>query len=334
MPSTQFTEQYTSPCLNRKAGAKVLTFFTTAKPFHGHSWRVQRNALASWKLVHPEAEVILFGDDEGAAEAARELGLRYEPYVERNEYGTKRLDYMFTTARALARHDILCYINCDIILMEDFRRALERVGTRHAQFLMVGRRWDVEMADSCDFTQENWRSQLQALALMRGVQRTPEWIDYFAFNRGLYGSSVPPFVVGRVHWDQWLVWKARASGQPVVDVSPVVIAVHQNHDYGYHPQGRLGVWHGLEAGQNHQLVQKGRHLRTIADATEVLHADGIRSNRKRYWSAAKRVAARGERFLLFDVLQPIAFFALGLTRPLRRALGLRGGALRRTRENA
>jgi hypothetical protein len=40
---------------------------------------------------------------------------------------------------------------------------------------------------------------------MRGVQRTPEWIDYFAFHRDLYGSSVPPFVIGRVHWDQCLV---------------------------------------------------------------------------------------------------------------------------------
>lgn len=311
----------------------MLTFFTTAKPFRGHIWRIQRNALASWTLMHPGVEVILFGDEEGAAETARELGLRHEPYVERNEYGTKRLDYMFTTARALARHDILCYVNCDIILMEDFRRALERVKARHEQFLMLGRRWDAEMPEPCDFTQANWRSQLQALALMRGVQRTPEWIDYFAFNRELFGSSLPPFVVGRVHWDQWLVWKARECKKPVVDVSPVVIAVHQNHDYGYHPQGRKGVWYGMEAGQNHQLAGGGRHLRTIADATEVLHASGLKSNRKRYWSAARRTAVRAERYLLFDVLQPMAFFVLGITRPLRRLLGMRSEALRRTRGN-
>ena len=42
-----------------------------------------------------------------AAETARELGLRFEPDVERNEYGTKRLDYMFSAARAIARHQIL-----------------------------------------------------------------------------------------------------------------------------------------------------------------------------------------------------------------------------------
>jgi hypothetical protein len=145
----------------------VLTFFTTAKPFQGHSWRIQRNALASWTLIHPSAEVILFGDEQGAAETAREPGLRHEPYVERNEYGTKRLDYMFSTARAIARLEILCNVNCDIILMEDFRHALERVKAGHSRFLMVGRRWDTEKPDLCDFSQANWRSQLQALALMR-----------------------------------------------------------------------------------------------------------------------------------------------------------------------
>jgi hypothetical protein len=43
---------------------------------------------------------------------------------------------------------------------------------------------------------------------------------------------------------------------------------------------------------------------------------------------------RAERYLLFDILQPMAFFLLGITRPLRRALGLRSETLRRTRGNA
>src|SRR5690348_16180649 len=98
----------------------MLTLFTTAKPFVGHSAIIQRNALKSWTLLHPNVEVILFGDDLGAAETARELKLRHEPFVRRSERGSKRLDYMFSTARAIAHHDILCYVNCDIILMDDF----------------------------------------------------------------------------------------------------------------------------------------------------------------------------------------------------------------------
>ena len=177
----------------------MLTLFTTAKPFLGHSAIIQRNALKSWTLLHSDVEVILFGDDAGAAETARALRLRHEPYVARSEQGSKRLDYMFSTARAVARHDILCYVNCDIILMDDFLRALKRVREQHTEFLMVGRRWDIEMPEPWDFQQASWRSRLQGVALMRGVQRSEEWIDYFAFSKGLYGASVPPLVVGRVH---------------------------------------------------------------------------------------------------------------------------------------
>jgi hypothetical protein len=114
----------------------------------------------------------------------------------------------------------------------------------------------------------------------------------------------------------------------------MVIAVHQNHDYGYHPLGKQGVWNDQQGGSNHRLTANGKHVRTIADATEVLCADGLKPNRGRYWSAAKRRYARGERFVLCDVLQPVAFFLLGITRPARHALGMRSGALRRSRENA
>jgi hypothetical protein len=313
----------------------MLTLFTTAKPFLGHSAIIQRNALTSWKLLHPNVEVILFGDDAGAAATAKELRLRHEPHVARSEHGSKRLDYMFSTARALARHDILCYVNCDIILMDDFLRALKRVRERHTEFLMVGRRWDIEMPEPCDFLQASWRSRLQGVALMRGVQRSEEWIDYFAFSKGLYGASVPPLVVGRVHWDQWLVWKALDTKTAVVDASRGVIAVHQNHDYSYNPNGKAGVWYGVEADDNYRLAGNGRHMRRISDATEVLNATGTRSNvGRRQWSAARRAAKRCQHFVYGNVLQPVAFFFYDVTRPLRHALGLRSGALRRYRQNA
>ena len=97
----------------------MLTIFTTAKPFRGHIGIIQRNALQSWKALHPAVEIILFGADEGAADVAQELGLHHEPHVERNEHGIKRLDYLFARAQLIAKHDVLCYVNCDIILMQD-----------------------------------------------------------------------------------------------------------------------------------------------------------------------------------------------------------------------
>src|ERR1043166_7117019 len=138
----------------------MLTFLTTAKPFAGHNGVIQRNALKSWKLLHPDVEVILFGDESGAAEAARELGLRHEREVERSARGAKRLDSMFERGQAMARHEVMCYCNCDIVLMEDFRRAVERVAKARKRFLMVGRRWDVNIASRYAFGQD-WQERLR-----------------------------------------------------------------------------------------------------------------------------------------------------------------------------
>jgi hypothetical protein len=307
----------------------MLTLFTTAKPFVGHERVIQRNALGSWVRLHPEIEVILFGEEAGAAETARELGLRHEARVERNGQGTKRVDYLFARAQEMARHEVLCYCNCDLLLMEDFRRAVQQVAAARKNFLMVGRRWDVNVVEAMDFARGNWQERVRELAMQGARRRGPEWIDYFVFTRGLYGGNMPPMVVGRVHWDNWLVWKARDAGCTVIDASDAVVVAHQNHDYGYHPRGKQGVWNDEEAGNNYRLAGGWRHLRTIADATEVLLAEPLRANPRRYWMAAKRYLRQAGRAMRHQVWERAWFWALGLTRPLRTVAGWRSRAAQR-----
>lgn len=259
----------------------MLTFFTTAKPFRGHINIIQRNALKSWTLLHPDVEVILFGDDEGAAEVAQEMGLRYEPNVERTEFGAMRLDSMFGKAQSMARHDVLCYVNCDIILMSDFLRAVERVRAKYKRFLMVGRRWDTAITELLDFQSPAWEAAVREFSLSANRQRPDTAIDYFAFSRGAY-NEIPPLGVGRWFWDGWLVWKAVKSKVLTVDASPVVIAVHQDHDYR---QREKEFRVGEEAQLNCRLSGGWEHMRSVADATVTLQARGFRRNRERYWRA-------------------------------------------------
>jgi hypothetical protein len=96
-------------------GALMLTFFTTAKPFCGYIKVIQHNALESWKRVASEVEIIVFGDDAGAAQTCRHVGIRHMAVVRRNSYGTKYLASMYDQARELARYDLLCHVNCDIL---------------------------------------------------------------------------------------------------------------------------------------------------------------------------------------------------------------------------
>jgi hypothetical protein len=306
----------------------VFTLFTIPKAFKGHIGVIQRNAIQSWMRLDRHIEIILFGTDEGTAEAAREFGVRHQPHVERNEFGTILLNSVFTRAQQMARYDQVCYVNCDIMLLEGFPQAIAHVFAVHREFLMVGQRTDVDISTPWRFEHTDWKDELREFAARQGKRRPPNWIDYFAFSRGLYGADLPAFAIGRTCWDDWLVWKALTAKIPVVDVTPEVLAVHQNHDYSHHQQGEAGVWKGVEAGRNAQLAGGWGHLRTIAHATEILGTTGLRPNRRRHWAEAKRRCQAVGRFFFYDVWQPASFAVMNWTRPLRTALGLRTETLR------
>jgi hypothetical protein len=293
----------------------MLTFFSTPKPFQGHINVIQRNALRSWQRVHPDVEILLFGDDPGAAVVCAELGIRHVPAVRKNRYGTKYLASIYDQAQELARHDLLCYVNCDILLLDDFQRALDRVAAASQPFLLAGRRWDVDIRQPLTFENPAWQDQVRKLAIQTNRQRPSQWIDYFVYRKGLFHNKIPEFVIGRPGWDNWLLWYALHSGARLIDASAVIRAVHQNHDYGYHPEGEKGVWEGEEAQENYALLEGHRKFRTLDNSTHLLKQDGMHRNHRAWYVQAKRDA--------YDHLSPVWFRFLDITRPLRRRIGLR-----------
>ncbi|MGC2197906.1 MAG: hypothetical protein WA628_24765, partial [Terriglobales bacterium] len=212
-----------------------LTIFATPKKFDGHIGVIQRNAIQSWTRMNPEPEIILFGTDPATAEIAAEFGLRHVPNVKCNQWGTPLISDLFDQAEKLGHGSILCYVNSDIILFDDFTQALGRVSTRENHFLMVGRRTDLDIKEAIDF-RDDWAATVAHRARAEGKLQIARSIDYFAFSRGLY-PSIPPLAIGRFWWDNWLLWKARSLGVKVVDASGAVLAVHQNHDYSHTTYG-------------------------------------------------------------------------------------------------
>jgi hypothetical protein len=310
----------------------MITFFTTSKPFRGHSAIIQRNALKSWKLLHPDVEVILFGNDEGTSEVSREFGLRHEPEVARNAAGLPYMNAMFDRAHEISSYETLCYSNCDIILTSDFPEALGRLQIAASDFLMIGRRWDIEVTRPLDFLNPQWQQEIRDIALKTNDRRDAWWIDYFLFGRGLFYKKIPEFVVGRPRWDNWVVWKALSSGARVIDASAAVLAIHQNHGYAAHPKGREGLWADESSQHNIALSGCALHLCKIDDAINRLTTDGIKPNRVRHWYALKRNLVSIMRALTFNVWLPVWHFSLGITRPIRSRLGLRSKLPRRSAE--
>lgn len=300
----------------------MLTLLSAPKPFRGHIGVIQANAIKSWLRLSPPCEVLLFGNDEGIAEAARRTGARQVPDIARNQYGTPLLSAVFEEGAARAGNDLLCYVNADIILLEDFARAVQQVRERKARFLMVGRRVDVAVDRDLPYDQPGWADQFCAFVRSSGEPRGPEWIDYFVFPRDLY-QGLPPFTLGRAGFDNWLLWRAHSHGVPVVDASEVVLAVHQRHDYSHHAAGQQGVWEGAEAQANHALMGGWHHCYTLADATHRLTARGLRRNLSgQYVSRRCRFAVMGAMQRTFAMRDRLGLRRSG--RPwawLRRMLG-------------
>ncbi len=179
-------------------------------------------------------------------------------------------------AERVSAYDVLCYVNADIILMSDFTEAIQRVQKR--PFLLIGQRVDVDINGQWDFTDLSWEARLRAYAARRGTPHSPKGIDYFVFRRGLY-RDVPAFAIGRTVWDNWLVYRARSLGVRVIDATATVTAIHQNHDFSHHRQGRKGVRHGLEAKRNRELAgaaSKPLGVFDLHDATWILTKNGLR----------------------------------------------------------
>jgi hypothetical protein len=292
----------------------MLTLFAMPKPFVGHIDVIQRNAIRSWTLLKPRPEIILYGNEVGTGEVARELRVEHSPEVRVNASGTPLLSDFFLRASVQAKEPLLCYINADIILLGNFSAAVKEIRKWRKKFLASGQRWDLDVPELLDFNAAEWESKLLERARREGFQRRPNWVDYFIFDRE-YAKNLPPFAIGRTCWDNSLIWRALDSGRPLLDLSQRVEVVHQNHDYSHHKGGTAGVWEGEEARENLRLAGGRRRLSTMLEATHFLGTDGPE---KKKGQRAERVG-RYARGLMVDL--PMA--ALEWSRPIRHALGIR-----------
>jgi hypothetical protein len=284
----------------------MITILSTPKPFEGHVGLIQRNAIESWVRLSPQPQVILFGDAVGTRAVAAEFGLEHVPTVETNDLGTPYLRGLIETGEQRARHDLLCYVNGDIILTEGLERAVQYVPALGASFLLISARTNLDLDVPIVFDGD-WRGRLRSTCEMRGTAGDHTSIDFFLFPRGFY-RDIPPLVIGRAWFDQWMI-KAAAQRGLVVDATPLRPIVHQNHGYAHVTGGRTTVYQGVEAERNLAIYGQQAHAYTLLSCTHELGVDGN----------VRPVRFRKERFrarqLVWDLF-------VRRTAPLRRALGI------------
>ena len=140
------------------------------------------------------------------------------------------------------------------MLTSDLIAAFEAVQNRFERFLMIARRWNVELADDWDFMSPSWEAKLRAYVREHGtIEPSYGGVDLFVYRRGLW-KHLQPFAIGRTRWDSGLIYEARKLRAPVIETTRVVTAVHPNHGYSHDPQDTSGVFKGPEALRNQSLL--------------------------------------------------------------------------------
>lgn len=243
----------------------LITFFSAPKPFtNPHIAMIQRNAIRSWILL-PDVEVILFGEEEGIAQSAQDLGVKHIPHVSCNTNGTPLISSMVQLARENSHSDLLCIINADMILMPDFLEAAKQAGNLKDKFVLLSQRWDLDITQPIEFT-EGWQNRLSSIIHRQGTLHRPAGSDFFLFPKFCY-QDIPNLAIGRAGWDNWMIYKARQQKWPVIDCSPSVMLVHQNHDYSHLPDGKSHYDHP-DTNENIRLAGGQANIRyTILDST-------------------------------------------------------------------
>jgi len=257
-----------------------VTIFTIPKPFVGHIGVIQENAIRSWLTVSSENNVVIFGDELGSVDYAAKLGVRHLLDIARSIHNTPLLNDVFKKAHGVTTTDFLCYVNCDIVFNHDIITALERVQNIFDRFLIVGRRVDLDVSKPINFS-DGWEEQLWNYAREKGRLHGYSGIDYFLFSRSMY-HEIPPFAVGRVGWDNWMIYHAIHLGIPVIDITPSFLPIHQNHDYSHLNDGVRQRDSGEEANLNLRFAGGRKNMYSIRDATHQLTRNKIEKRKDIY----------------------------------------------------
>jgi hypothetical protein len=255
----------------------VLSLFSVHKAFTGDTGTIQDNAVASWARLRRDCDIVLLGDDQGVAEAAARHGVRHEPMIERNTFGTPLLPAVLRQMDQLAKSRLVALVNADIILLADFLPAVRSVSRHGRNFMLVASRFNCRI-DTPLRLETGWDAALRARVRAENRMYPAAGSDVFVFPTGLF-AEVPELAIGRGYWDNWLMREARRRHANLVDATPCLTSVHQDHGYEHIPGvpaagGDDPVYLSEEGRRNLALAGGHRALYTVFDATHVLTPDG------------------------------------------------------------
>lgn len=256
----------------------MITFLASPKPFKGAAYNNQINAIRSWLNVHPNVEIILFGNSPGCAEASLSLGVKNVPAIASSPSGVPYFEAIVSYAQKHALYDIQIYLNSDIVVDSHILNALKLVS--FSKFLILGQRIDLPDGAVIPPEKDSWDAYLKALVQNGAILHTPPGMDYFIFPRGLW-VGLEPLVIGRAGYDNALVSFCLKKDIPIIDATYAIPALHQYHDYSHVAGKEKEVLNGEDARRNSDIHGVEHSAPNTADATWQIYNNKLIRNNSR-----------------------------------------------------
>ena len=192
------------------------------------------NTLYNWNAFKPSVLPILFTNETLLAKEAVRKGWHVLPITATGtSFKLPVLRHMYMAVMKRFNATFYAYANSDILFTDSLLHTLKAFQnsslSSKTPFLIVGRRTNVENVTSQEV--KTWE-QIKNTTLLRGKLFNPWGIDYFITSPDYPWSIIPDVVIGRVAYDNWMVWNARRLGFTTIDATNTLLAMHQTTKAG------------------------------------------------------------------------------------------------------
>ena len=221
----------------------LLTIFTSWKSKR-EKYECHNNTLYNWNMLQPNVTPIVFSNEQHILEEATGKGWTALPLkYTKTKYKLPVLKELFQEAMDTRKSAFYAYSNSDILFTNTLIKTLSAILEsetipKDVPLFIVGRRTNVKDVKLNDT--RTWHD-ISLLARDRGKLFTSLGEDYFIARDDFPWDEIPEVVIGRVAYDNFLVWYAKRQGYTVIDATATLLALHQTTRSG-NGEGRRQVY--------------------------------------------------------------------------------------------
>ena len=277
-----------SNATEREKPRVMLTMFTSFKN-KKEKYQTYCNTLRNLALFRPQIQPILFTyeTDERLIKLAKSLGWIVAEIPRLGKIKLPIWKDMYFAAQNRSDSLFYSWFNGDILFDDGLIKTLTTIEQYLNQLnkpLIVGRRVNFDLRD-----RELWNKSDVTEAAKKGQLHANIAIDYFILARNQFiWDKVPDIVIGRSHYDVYLVYLAVKNKLSVVDATKTILALHQTGKDG----NNAGITTNKDWKYNVKILPNFDIYQGGADRTPLYTEHGNGNEKIEIWQRPMRERAK------------------------------------------